>query len=289
VTDDTLLRSSAARLKAVLEPLHAMIYFAPEPEERYVAAGLRPGRMGYFASRSAAFGAVGPGVVAATFYNFNPALVAKHIPRAWTLATPEAVLQARNEGADAALTRLLGDAIASPELIEAAELARQATTVLFPDGRALYAAHADLPWPESPQLVLFHAITLLREWRGDAHVAALVGHQLNGLDALITHTATGLGFNEPTAKLTRGWSDEQWDAAVSRLQEHGILDGAGGLTEAGVRQRESVEEMTDRTSLAPLLALGDEGTARLIELGRGLSRIAVANGAIPSSVAAPRR
>jgi hypothetical protein len=246
--------------------------------------------MGYFASRSAAFGAVGPGVVAATFYNFNPDTVAKFIPRAWTLATPEAVLAARQVSVDAALTRLLGaDTLGSPELGEAAELAREATTFLFPDGRALYAAHADLSWPESAHLVLFHAITLLREWRGDAHVAALVGHNLSGREALIAHTVAGTGFVEAAAKLTRGWSDEQWAAGVAGLQSRGVLSDEGQLTEAGTHLRQHIEEQTDRTSIAPWQGLGEDKTARLIELGRGLSRLAVGHGAFPAGIFATSR
>ena len=90
------------------EPLHAMVYFAPETEAHLTAVGLRPGRMCYFAARSAAMGAVSAGVTAATFYNFNPALVARHLPRAWDLATPAAVVAARYAAADEVMARLLG-------------------------------------------------------------------------------------------------------------------------------------------------------------------------------------
>src|SRR5436309_3987106 len=120
-------RQMVARAHRAVEPLHNHLYFAPEQDEHLTAVGLRPGRMCYFASRSAPMGAVGPGVVAATFYNFNPELVARYIPRAWTLATPDQILTARFEAADGALKRLLGDAISSPALAEAAELAREAT------------------------------------------------------------------------------------------------------------------------------------------------------------------
>src|SRR6476469_9430123 len=82
------------------------------------AIGLKPGRMSYFAGRAAPMGAVGAGVVTATFYNFSPSLVAHMIPRAWTLASPEQVILARFEAARASLTRLLGQ-----EVIDSAEFA----------------------------------------------------------------------------------------------------------------------------------------------------------------------
>jgi hypothetical protein len=122
----------------------------------------------------------------------------------------------RFEGVDTALRRLLGEGvIASPEVSEAAELARAASDGCTSEGRPLYAAHADLNWPAEPHLVLWHAITLLREFRGDGHIAALVAAGISGLGALITHTATGKGFLEPAAKATRGWSDDQWNADLA--------------------------------------------------------------------------
>src|SRR3954454_13081895 len=142
-----------ARAHRAIEPLHSHMYFAPEHDERFVALGLRSGRMSYFAGRAAPMGAVGAGVVTATFFNFSPSLVAHMIPRAWTLAAPEQVLAARLDAARASLTRLLGaDGAASPEMAELAGLLRGACDVLAPEGRPLYAAHADLPWPEEPLL-----------------------------------------------------------------------------------------------------------------------------------------
>ncbi|OZM75208.1 hypothetical protein CFN78_03350 [Amycolatopsis antarctica] len=279
----------AHRCHRVLDPLHSLIYFAPETEERLTAAGLRPGRMSYFAGRSAPMGPVGPGVVAATFYNFNPELVARHIPRAWTLADPATLVAARFEAAEAALRRLLGDELAdSATVAEAAELARAATAACTGDGRPLYAGHAELDWPAEPILVLWHAISLLREYRGDGHIAALVRSGLSGLEALVTHTATGRGFLPEAAKKTRGWSDEEWDAAVAKLRDEDVLDADGGLTAHGTAQREEIELDTGRSALAPWLLLGEQRCARLHELGRELSRTAVAAGAFPAGVFADR-
>jgi hypothetical protein len=278
----------AARANRALDTLHAMLYFAPEADEELGKVGLRPGRMAYFASRSAPMGPVSAGVTAATFYNFNPTLVAKHIPRAWGLASIEDILAARLKAADRALRRMLGDeAPKSPAVMEAADLARSATVGLPPDGRALYAAHADLDWPDEPHLALWHAITLLREFRGDGHVAVLLGAGLSGLDALITHTATGRGFTVAAAKATRGWSEDEWSAGEGSLRERGLLDD-GGLTFDGAQLRESIEAATDELAEAPWLQLGAAGTDRLVELGRALSRQVVTSGAFPAAVFAGR-
>ncbi len=272
------------QFKRSFDTLHSWCYFVPEVDEALTAAGLRPGRMCYFAGRSAAMGAVGPGVVAATFYNFNPDVIARTIPRAWTLATPEQVVEARFDGVDKALTRLLDDdTLKGDELAEAAELAREATAGCTVEGRPLYAGHAGLAWPEQPHLVLWHAVTLLREYRGDGHIAALVLNNLSGLEALVTHVATGVGFVDSAAKLTRGWSDEQWDAATARLRERGIL-GDEGLTEAGKALRDRVEVATEASATGPWEHLGPEKTARLEELGRVLSRQVVAAGAYPAGM-----
>jgi len=272
-----------ARAHRAVEPLHNNVYFAPEHDERLTAVGLRPGRMCYFAGRAAPMGPVGPGVVAATFYNFSPSLVARHIPRAWTLASPEQVVAARFDAARASLSRLLGDAATSPEVAELAALLREACSVLTPEARPLYAGHADLPWPEEPLLELWHGATLLREHRGDGHLAALLRAGLTGLEALITHVVTGRGFSEHGARATRGWSEEEWTASVDALTERGLL-ADGQLTAAGMDLRARIEAETDQLSAAPWEHLGPERTARVVELGRDLSARLVAGGAYPAEL-----
>lgn len=285
---DDFASALAGRSFRATNSLHSLVYFVPEAEQEFTAVGLRPGSMPYFAGRSAAMGAVNAGVVAATFHNFNPAMIAKHIPRAWSLASPADVLLARWRVADRSLRRLLGDAIGSAELAELAELAREASTVLAPDGRPLYAGHAGLDWPAETHLVMWHAITLLREYRGDGHVAALLAAKLSGIEAIATHVATGRGMTTEAAKRLRGWSDEQWDEAIARLNARGLMAN-DQLTEAGVALREHVERETDRMDVMAWRHLGEQRTLRLIELGKALSRLVAANGAFPAGVFATPR
>jgi helix-turn-helix protein len=273
------------RAYRAVEPLHSQVYFAPEHDEHLGAVGLEPGRMAYLAGRSAPMGAVAAGVVAATFFNFSPALIARHIPRAWTIAAPEQILAARLAAARASLTRLLGgpQAAAAPEIAELGGLLREACAGLTPEDRPLYAGHADLPWPVEPLPQLWHGASVLREYRGDGHLTALVHAGLNGIEALVTHTATGRGFTEAAAKELRGWTDEEWSAACAALARRGLLDETG-LTDEGQQLRAHIEVQTDALSADPWLLLGSERTARVVELGKDLARRVVANGAFPRDV-----
>ncbi|SEC03923.1 hypothetical protein SAMN04489844_1556 [Nocardioides exalbidus] len=276
---------TAGRTARMLEPLHALGYFAREVDDEVSALGVRRGRATYFASRAAPMGRVGAGPVAATFYVFNPSLVAHFIPSAWESASPDEVVAARYRGVSAAWARLLGEEVlASDEVKEAADLARAAAGGCSVAGRPLHAAHADLPWPVEPHMALFHAITLLREHRGDGHVAALVGSDLSGIDALVTHTATGRGFTRAAAQSTRAWSDDEWAASVAGLAERGLMTSAGELTEEGTALRRTVEHRTEESAFAPWQALGESGTQRLTELCRPLVTTALANGAFPEGV-----
>jgi hypothetical protein len=262
--------------------LHSLIYFAPEAEQQFTSAGLEPGQMCYFAGRAAPMGAVGAGVVTATFYNFSPRLVARAIPAAWALASPAEVIAVRFAAVDAALTRLLGaDVIASDDMITLAGLVRDAAAVCTPEGRPLYAAHADLAWPQAPHLVMWHALTLLREHRGDGHICALVEAGLSGLEALITHSATGKGFLAAFARASRGWTQQEWDGAVSGLVARGLLEDEATLTADGEALRARIEDATDRMAAAPWQHLGAERTEEVIRIGKSMSRTALKAGALP--------
>ncbi|MEU3275324.1 hypothetical protein ABZ639_31110 [Saccharomonospora sp. NPDC006951] len=288
--EEQAARTAAARGHRALEPLHSLVYFAREAESAFVATGLERGRMCYFASRAAPMGPVGPGAVAATFNVFNPDFIAEYLPRAWTLASPADILAARVDAAGLALRRLLGDDLAgSPAVTELAGLVREAAEAAPVEGRALFAAHADLPWPSDPLQSLWHGASLLREFRGDGHVAILLGHRLGGLAALVTHTATGKGFTVDMAKKRRGWSDEQWSGAVADLTAGGVLDDAGALTEKGRAEREAIEAETDAVTAPPWQRIGIDKSARIQELGSILSKRVVAEGAYPPGLFATGR
>jgi hypothetical protein len=273
----------ARKMLRTLEPYHAWIYFAPEGRTAYAALGVTDGRMGYFGSRSAPMGAVSADVVIATFFNFHPDLIRRAIPEVWAITTPEKLVAARLEAADAMLRRILGDAIASDEMREAADLAHRAAEACLPEGRPLYAGHAGLAWPEEPHTVLWHAQTLLREYRGDGHIVALTAAGLDGCEALVTHGAAGEVAPEVLQR-SRSRSDEEWRSALDRLRSRGWVDGDGAFTDEGRTQREKIENLTDQLAMAPWQAIGEESCTRLRALVRPWSRAIVESGGGLASV-----
>ena len=278
------MTSTPRQGKSALELLHAMIYFSPEAAEEFAGLGLERGAMSYFAGRAAPMGAVGAGVVSATFYNFNPELVAGAIPRAWSIASPADVVAARFRAVDGALRRMLGAEATSDLVAETAELAREVSESCTPDGKPLYAAHADLEWPDEPHVRLWHAVSLLREFRGDAHIAALQRGGLSGLEALVLHVTTGESFTEEAARKTRGWSEDEWAATRSKLQERGLVDGDGSVSEQGKALREEIETETDALASGPWSTVSADKLETLLRNGGHLSKALVKAGALPQGV-----
>ena len=279
---------SAGRLTRTLDPLHSVGYFLPEVTEQFGALGMR-GRTPYFATRSAPMGAVGAGVVAATFYNFSPDLVAASIPGAWEAASPQTVTEMRYAIVDQALPRVLGEITGSPELARAADILRGvAEAIPNADGRPLFAGHAELPWPQSPHSRLWHAITLLREYRGDGHIAALITYRLSGLEALITHTVSEIGFTAEFARRLRGWTEEQWAAAAGRLRQRGLLDESGALTTTGLQIRTEIEDLTDTLAFEPWRTLAHGEATELEQFATSMRQVVLGAGIFPAGAFAAR-
>ncbi|MFF2774903.1 hypothetical protein ACFVU3_08335 [Streptomyces sp. NPDC058052] len=267
----------------LLEPLHALHYYAPEVFEEAAALGYDTGERwpSYFAWRAAPLGAVGPARVASAFYSFSPAMVARYVPAAWEVAAPGEVLAARLRGVDRAYRGLLD--VSGPGgsgLGEAAALARRAAEAADTAGRPLAAAHAELPWADAPHLVLWQAATLLREHRGDGHVAALLTAGLDPVEALVSFAAVGAAPESVFA--SRGWSEEEWAAARERLAARGLVDAGGAATPAGRELRAEVERHTDERAAAPWEALGPDAVGRLSELLGGPWLAAIGSGLLPS-------
>jgi hypothetical protein len=260
------------QLWQAVEALHDVVYFAPAAGDAYTEIGCRGWWMGYFASRAAALGPVGPDVVTALFFNFAPRMVERAIPDAWQLADPEAVLRTRRWIAGEALREVL-DADAAEVADVAITTARMAAAAPRA-GRALFAATAALPRPADPVDALWFDVTALREFRGDGHVAALVASGLSGCAA--NRLMFALGLVPANQRERRGWTEAEWDQAHGELIERGWLDAEGSPTRSGRDAREQLEVVTDRLCEPATAALGyDElqaTTQTLVALARQVGR-----------------
>ncbi len=250
---------------SLFEPIHAVSYFAPQARSAFEASGLRGFWRGYFAGRSAPLGPVGPGPVIAAYFGFAPRMITRALPDVWTRITPAGALEARLAGAVDALRAAVTD---DAGVADASQLLRAAALGIDPQGRVLGAANADLPWPEGdPFAVLWHASTVLREHRGDGHVAALLVAGLDGCETLVWRSA----MVDPSAakamlQPARGWTDEEWAAAADRLASRGWLTADGRATEKARQAYVEAEAVTDRLASGPWDKLGEKDTERCREL-----------------------
>lgn len=178
----------------LLEPLHAVLYYAPEAFDEAAALGydIEERWASYFAWRVAPLGAVGAEEVVRTFHSFAPVMVERHVPGIWATAAPDAVLAARLRAVDRSYRALFGGRVEGSEFAEAAALARRAAEAAGPGAiGGLGPANSGLPWPDAPHLVLWQAATVLREHRGDGHIAALAGAGLDPVESLVSFAAVG--------------------------------------------------------------------------------------------------
>ena len=272
-------RNDARTLWGLLEPIHAVVYFSPEPLAALKEAGYRGFWMGYFANRAAPLGAAGTAVVHALFYNFGWERVARALPAAWEFAPPAAALEARAAGSVAALRRALGDLADEPAVARAAELAMRAAAAAPLEGRTLFAANHALPVPDAPLEQLWHAATLLREHRGDGHVAALLAAGIGGRTSHVFHAAA-VGTPSEVYAVARDFTEEEWDHELTGLHERGLLDG-DVLSELGKSLHADIESTTDRLAAPAYDVLSGDELSELVTLLRPMAAAVVRTGDIP--------
>ncbi|CAN5431978.1 hypothetical protein BH11ACT7_BH11ACT7_30520 [soil metagenome] len=259
------------------EPIHAVCYFHPRFAAAMAETGLTGGWNGYFAGRAAPLGTAPSQVVAALFFGFAPAMVARAIPKVWTRITPDAAVQARVAAAETVLGEHATAGSADDLRRVSANLERVIDALDF-DGRELASAWQSVPRPPTTFGRLWLATTILREHRGDGHVIAASACGLTGLQASLTHIAAGQ-VNRDVLQRNRGWTDEQWNSAEQELRDRGILSAENTLTRQGALLRDRVEDITDQLASTTWRIL-DEATWT-VGILTTLARTIVDRGAVP--------
>ena len=266
----------AARLGALTNATHGFIYFADAATAEYASLGLA-GSQQYFASRAAPLGPVGPELVVATFFNFSPDRVRDAVPSCWEVADPEQIQAARLRAAASVLAEACAD-VDRASVAEATVIAQRMVDGVGDEGKPLAAANRSVELPDDPWGALFQLLTIIREWRGDAHVAVLTSHAVTAVEALVLHAATGQ-VPRVALETTRGWPASAWGDAIAALQEKGLVDADGEFTETGRTFRESIEEETNRAVHPLVAAVGPDVTQQLCDLLKPMRDGLVASGA----------
>lgn len=262
---------TARRMFELLEPICLVTYFADEINEEMAALGHRTYWDGYFASRAAPLGRVPAEVVHAAFYSFAEGEAARHIPSAWETIPPEVSLAAWQRASAAALRRILGDLASSPGLVRAADLTTKAAVSAPTAGRVMYAGMRTLEIPADPVTRLWHSATMLREHRGDGHVAALVSLGIGGTEAHIV-SAIAMGIHPPESfGRVHHLPKKRLAEVMNGLRARGLVTADGHFTDLGRETRARLEALTDELAAPPYEALP---AAELDELIAELSPIA---------------
>ncbi len=265
----------------LIEPIHAVTYFAPEAAAAFSDVGYRGFWMGYFAGRAAPLGPVGPEAVTALFYNFAPSRVARALPDAWGFASPEAALEARALGSVRTLDRMFVGVATESDLAAAAERVQRAAQSANCEGRALAAANAALPWPEDSTAILWHGTTLLREHRGDGHVAALMAAGISGRESHVLQVAAGRTDRDVMTR-ARDIDETEWAELAEGLAVRGLITRDLALTDAGHTLRMAIEDDTDRRALSAYTELDGDEIGQLMHAVTPLAAAVVAAGDIPT-------
>ncbi|MGI5335995.1 SCO6745 family protein [Streptomyces sp. CA-181903] len=277
---DTDLRA-VREVSLTINATHLFVYFIPEAPEEAAKLGVTEPGPAYFAFRSAPMGAVPWQVTLAAFYNFSPRSV-RAMTGVWDTATPEQWQAARFAAVGRALRRV-DVGLTAERIAEARSLIDPVVASADYAGKTMAAANASVPLPADPLVALWQQITVLREWRGDAHITVLAANGLGPCDCTLLQTATG-HFPEAIARATRLWDDEEVAAATARLVARGWLDADGTATDAGVAARERIETETDEHCSALWTPIGDAGVRRLTSLIMPVHDAFTATGTYPFRV-----
>ncbi len=278
--------SPARRVWDVIEPIAANVYFAPEVHKAYQEIGFDgpsrvmrgieyPDMLAYFVSRGACLGdQVSGHLVAAAFGVFKRSMVVAAVEQGWQRTDAPTVLAARQKGATASLRRILGD---EPEgLAWATEVLKRMAEAGPAEGRYLHSGLLSLGYPGTPMGDFWRAADLVREHRGDSHIAAWIDADLDACEVgLLTDPWRGQPLKSWVR--SRAWSEEELDAGVERLRARGYLDG-DELTVAGRNLREDIESATDVMERRTVDALGDDADALFALLDPWCDKVVAAGG-----------
>jgi len=268
-------------LRNLCEPIGANVYFAREAHANYAKLGLAGYGPGYFCSRGASLGKPSGLVVTAAFGVFSPAIVVPAVDEGWSNTEPGPLLQARYDGATASLRRLLGES--DPKALgRAVELLRRGLAAAEGAGHPLFSGLKSLPFPDEPVGQLWRCCDMLREHRGDSHIAVWTRAMVQPIEIQLM-SELQMGIPLKTYSATRGWTPQQMDDALDGMRAKGWMDG-NAFSDDGRRFREQIESDTDAMEVPIADAIGsdlDELLGILRPWARAIVSVGIAGGGYP--------
>ena len=96
---------------------------------------------------------------------------------------------------------------------------------------------------------------MLREHRGDGHVAAFVGARIGGTEAhVLSAIEHGVHPPESFGRINH-LPKKRLAAVMAGLRERGLVDADGRFTDAGRQTKQRIEALTDELAAPPYDAL----------------------------------
>ena len=269
VPEPTRRASVARRLRDAIEPIAMHPVWSRRNNEAMADLGL-DFFSGYAWGRAAPLGEPAPAVVVSSFAVFEPELIGGVYEAGRAACSRDRLLSTRFDATTASLAAVLDGA----DVSAAATRLRDAAHGLDRSGRPLYAGLAEIPLSDEPVEVLWRSAEMIREHRGDSHIAACVAE---GLDPIAMSVLTELWVGFPLGEYseTRGWAPEAIDACADALRARGLLDG-DQLSAEGRALRERVEDATDRAQDQLVASLGGDVDGLLDDLAEWSDRCVAA-------------
>jgi hypothetical protein len=270
----------ARRLRDALEPVAMHAVWSRATNAALAERGLNF-LTGYVCGRGAALGAVPSAVVAATFAVFEPGLIDQLWNEGRSHIDLDELIGVRDRATASSLRDILGGAATEADVTRVADVLEGAVADVDGTGRVLFAALRAQPRLDDPYGRLWRAADLVREHRGDSHIAAYVAAGMDPVRmGVLSETWVGYPVGEYSG--TRAWPEEVQAAAVARLEADGLI-ADGAITERGRSVRDDIEATTDAAQAELTEALGSRLGALTEELD-GWSKLCVEAGAFPPDI-----
>ena len=250
--------SRARALRDAIEPLACLSIWSPEAALDYAALGLEDYFAAYVWQRVAPLGTPPEPLAVAALGVFDGDLIGPQYTLGTAAVDRDALVAVRLAAPGRTLRRVLGDDLPDLDRDAAAAVValRRGIDAADRTARPLFAGLLAEPWPDDPAAALVHACHVLREHRGDSHLAVCA---VDGLDAVQMNVLTELWCGYPLGSYTasRGWAPDRIDAAADALRARGLL-ARGELSAEGLRHRAVLEERTDAMQRAVVAAIGTD-------------------------------